>query len=82
MTETDYNKMDKAELVDQVKRLRQQLDVLEKSEGLEEIIDSELKYRALVEGSTDFIYILDQEGRFTFAKHRASNYCLFLGSAV
>ncbi|MGY8826135.1 MAG: PAS domain S-box protein [Candidatus Latescibacterota bacterium] len=28
---------------------------------------SEAKYRALIEGSSDFIYVLDKDGHFTFA---------------
>ncbi|MBL7041133.1 MAG: PAS domain S-box protein [Pirellulaceae bacterium] len=34
---------------------------------LQELALSEARYRALVEGSTDFIYVLDGEGRFSFA---------------
>ncbi|MBT3342467.1 MAG: PAS domain S-box protein [Gemmatimonadetes bacterium] len=37
------------------------------SAALQDLALSEARYRALVEGSTDFIYVLDTEGRFTFA---------------
>lgn len=35
--------------------------------ALQELALSEARYRALVEGSSDFIYVLDPEGHFSFA---------------
>jgi len=35
--------------------------------SLQELALSEARYRALVEGSSDFIYVLDTEGHFSFA---------------
>ncbi len=35
--------------------------------SLQELALSEARYRALVEGSSDFIYVLDPDGRFSFA---------------
>lgn len=34
---------------------------------------SEAKYRALIEGSSDFIYVLDKEGRFIFANREVEH---------
>ncbi len=38
-----------------------------RDEALQELALSEARYRALAEGSSDFIYVLDPEGRFSFA---------------
>ena len=34
---------------------------------MKELALSEARYRALVEGSSDFLYVLDPDGHFTFA---------------
>jgi len=59
--------IEKAELVEKVEALRQRLQALEGQDTARELAVSEARYRALVEGSTDFIYVLDQHGNFTFA---------------
>jgi PAS domain S-box-containing protein len=53
-----YEDMDREQLLQSLKQLQDTQD---------EVTLSEAKYRALVEGSSDLIYILDPEGRFTFA---------------
>ena len=57
----------KAELIEEVEALRQRLKVLEGQDTARELAVSEARYRALVEGSSDFIYVLDPDGKFTFA---------------
>ncbi len=51
--------------------LRQDVERLWSPRPTRELRYSEAKYRALVEGSFDFIYVLDAEGRFTFANCEA-----------
>jgi hypothetical protein len=41
------------------------------SAALQELALSEARYRALVEGSSDFIYVLDPDGCFIFATTRS-----------
>lgn len=54
----NYEDMDREELLQTVQQLLRSQDELSLSEA---------KYRALVEGSSDLIYILDPQGRFLFA---------------
>jgi PAS domain S-box-containing protein len=63
MNETDPDTMSREALVEELKRLRAE------DKSLSGPADK--RYRALVEGSSDFIYVLDREGRFTFANNRA-----------
>ncbi|MFT5374209.1 MAG: PAS domain S-box-containing protein [Candidatus Latescibacterota bacterium] len=51
----------------EVNRLRQEVDRLWSRDVAQELRLSEAKYRALIEGSSDFIYVLDKDGHFTFA---------------
>lgn len=37
-----------------------------------ELVLSEAKYRALIEGSSDFIYVLDSDGHFTLPTARSN----------
>jgi PAS domain S-box-containing protein len=67
MTNTDYSKLKKSDLVAEIEALNKQLEGAEGTESTQHLIHSEARYRALVEGSSDFIYVLDKEGRFTFA---------------
>jgi PAS domain S-box-containing protein len=53
----------KEELAAELEELKQRLVQLEERE----LVLSEAKYRALIEGSSDFIYVLDSDGHFTFA---------------
>ena len=55
--------LSREELAAQLEVLQQRLVELEERE----LVLSEAKYRALVEGSSDFIYVLDSDGRFTFS---------------
>jgi PAS domain S-box-containing protein len=57
----------KEELLEELERLRDTLEALEARDPVQELAVSEVRYRALVEGSSDFIYVLDVDGRFTFA---------------
>ena len=40
---------------------------------MQELALSEARYRALVEGSSDFLYVLDPDGHFTFANAEAGH---------
>ena len=60
----DFDRMTKAELVAELEALRNPNAHLE-------LAFSEAKYRALVEGSSDFIYVLDVDGCFTYANQEA-----------
>ena len=59
--------MSKDELLTELERLRDSLASAEAQDPVQDLAVSEARYRALVEGSSDFIYVLDKEGRFTFA---------------
>jgi len=50
-----------------IERLSEEVDRLWSRDMAQQLKLSEAKYRALVEGSTDFIYVLDKDGYFTFA---------------
>lgn len=57
----------------EIERLRNEVDRLWSRDVAQELKLSEAKYRALIEGSTDFIYVLDKEGYFTFANQEVEN---------
>ena len=63
----------KEELLEELERLRDTLEALEARDPVQELAVSEARYRALVEGSSDFIYVLDSEGHFTFANSQVDN---------
>jgi PAS domain S-box-containing protein len=63
----------KEELLEELERLRDTLEALEAQDPVQELAVSEARYRALVEGSSDFIYVLDSDGRFTFANGQVDN---------
>ncbi len=65
----DLEKADRSELVAEITQLRERIDTSEDHD----LVISEAKYRALVEGSSDFIYVLDKDGRFTFANREVEN---------
>ena len=65
----DLEKADRSELVAEITQLRERIDSGEDHD----LVISEAKYRALVEGSSDFIYVLDKDGRFTFANREVEN---------
>ena len=67
MDEREIGKLKKAELVAEVVALRDQLGQLQGRDAVNELALSEARYRALIEGSADFIYLLDSDGMFTFA---------------
>ena len=71
MPESDYKKLTKAQLIAALEDLQQHVDQLENRDATQELALSEARYRALVEDSSDFIYILDKDGRFTFANQEA-----------
>ncbi len=59
----------KEELAAELEELKQRLVQLEEHE----LVLSEAKYRALIEGSPDFIYVLDSDGHFTFANREVEH---------
>ena len=59
--------MSREELLAQVEELTSRLAALEERDAVQELALSEARYRSLVEGSSDFIYVLDRDGSFTFA---------------
>ena len=65
--------MSKDELLTELERLRDTLASVEAQDPAQDLAVSEARYRALVEGSSDFIYVLDKEGRFTFANSQVDN---------
>ena len=67
MSERDPSAMSAAELRDEVESLRARLQGTASDGPVQELALSEARYRALVEGSSDFIYVLDPEGNFAFA---------------
>ena len=58
---------------DEIEQLRSEVDRLWSRDVAQELKLSEAKYRALIEGSSDFIYVLDKEGYFTFANQEVEN---------
>jgi PAS domain S-box-containing protein len=64
------------------RRLEQEVDRLWSRDVAEQLKLSEAKYRALVEGSSDFIYVLDPDGRFTFANRELENLLGYLPDEV
>ena len=73
MNRPDYSKMSKDELLTELERLRDSLASAEAQDPVQDLAVSEARYRALVEGSSDFIYVLDKEGRFTFANSQVDS---------
>ncbi|MFH1571064.1 MAG: PAS domain S-box protein [Gemmatimonadota bacterium] len=73
MTGRPLSEMDREELLAQAEDLRRRLTELEQRDAVEELALSEARYRALVEGSSDFIYVLDRGGHFTFANTEISH---------
>ena len=73
MNNADYPNKSREELLEEFERLRDTLEALEARDPVQELAVSEARYRALVEGSSDFIYVLDSEGRFTFANGQVDN---------
>ena len=65
--------MKKAELLNEVESLRQHIEQFEGTDAVNELALSEARYRALIEGSSDFIYVLDSEGNFTFANSESGH---------
>ena len=59
--------MSREELLTHVEELTGRLADLEQRDAVQELALSEARYRSLVEGSSDFIYVLDRDGNFTFA---------------
>ncbi|MFA6110438.1 MAG: PAS domain S-box protein [Candidatus Latescibacterota bacterium] len=57
----------------ELEHLRLEVDRLWSPHAARALRLSEARYRALVEGSSDFIYVLDPEGRFTFANREAES---------
>ncbi len=70
MAEDKNNQDDQQKEID---RLRNEVDRLWSRDMAQELRLSEAKYRALIEGSSDFIYVLDKDGRFTFANAEVEN---------
>jgi PAS domain-containing protein len=58
----------KEELAAELEELKQRLVQLEERE----LVLSEAKYRALIEGSSDFIYVLDSDGHSTLPTARSN----------
>ena len=61
MATGDYDRMTKSELV-------AELEALRNPDAHFQLSLSEAKYRALVEGSSDFIYVLDIDGCLTYER--------------
>ena len=59
--------MSREELLAQIEELSTRLADLEERDAVQELALSEARYRSLVEGSSDFIYVLDRDGNFSFA---------------
>ena len=70
MSNPDYDNLNREELLEELEKLRQNSGDSAQSVGAsvgEAGGTTAAHYRALVEGSSDLIYILDKEGVFTFA---------------
>lgn len=65
MSLQDLQQLDKPALIARIEQLEARQE-----RPQDDLMMPEARYRALVEGSSDFIYILDQEGRFVFANGR------------
>lgn len=78
MADSDSQKLDAQALQSEVERLRAEVERLWSRDMAQQLRLSEARYRALIEGSSDFIYILDKDGYFTFANSESENllgYC-------
>ena len=73
MADSDNQNADQQELQAEVERLRREVERLGSQDVSQELKLSEAKYRALVEGSSDLIYVLDKDGCFTFANRELEN---------
>ena len=67
MPPDDHDDKTRSELIAELDALQQQHD----PDAHGRLALSEAKYRALVEGSSDFIYVLDADGCFTYANREA-----------
>ena len=73
MAETPDDNDDQREKPSEIERLRNEVDRLWSRDVAQDLRLSEAKYRALIEGSTDFIYVLDKDGYFIFANQEVEN---------
>jgi PAS domain S-box-containing protein len=73
MADTPDNRDDQPDMHGEIEQLRNEVDRLRSRDVAQELKLSEAKYRALIEGSSDFIYVLDKEGCFTFANQEVEN---------
>ncbi len=73
MAEENKNDNDRSNSQGEINRLRQEVDRLWSRDVAQELRLSEAKYRALIEGSSDFIYVLDKDGHFTFANREVEH---------
>jgi len=73
MAEDKENDKEQSEEQGEIGRLRQEVDRLWSRDVAQDLRLSEAKYRALIEGSSDFIYVLDKDGRFTYANHEVEH---------
>ena len=65
--------MSKEDLLGEVLALREELHDRGQRDTVQDLALSEARYRALIEGSSDFIYVLDSDGNFTFANAEIGN---------
>ena len=65
--------MNEEELRAEVLSLREELSNRHQRDAVQDLALSEARYRALIEGSADFIYVLDSDGNFTFANAEIGN---------
>ena len=73
MPESDSQQPDAQALQSEVEQLRGEVERLWSRDMAQQLRLSEARYRALIEGSSDFIYILDKDGYFTFANSESEN---------
>lgn len=73
MADTPDNRDDQRDMHGEIEQLRNEVDRLRSRDVAQQLKLSEAKYRALIEGSSDFIYVLDKEGYFTFANQEVEN---------
>ncbi|MBT4498927.1 MAG: PAS domain S-box protein [Gemmatimonadetes bacterium] len=67
MADSDEPRGEEQDNQAKIERLSEEVDRLWSRDMAQQLKLSEAKYRALVEGSNDFIYVLDKDGYFTFA---------------
>ena len=80
MAQIDHEKLDRAGLLREVQALTQRVHELQDQTRAER--EAEERYRALVEGSSDFIYVLDRDGHFTFANQEVQRLLGFAPEAL